>query len=144
MFFPQTNPQISSHNNRTIAKPATTNGYIIRQSSCPNQWDLYFSILVRPIAVTSKRAAGELSLPPYEQMTSGEIIVRYGEVFCRIPGCDYGRVPLSNTRALRTHLRTHGVMVARNTSGRISQGGQDAAVAWFEALFPENEPHDGD
>ncbi|KAG0152881.1 hypothetical protein PDIDSM_2458 [Penicillium digitatum] len=46
--------------------------------------------------------------------------------------------------ALRTHLRTHGVMVARNTSGRISQGGQDAAVAWFEALFPENEPHDGD
>ncbi|KAK4868026.1 hypothetical protein LT330_007685 [Penicillium expansum] len=65
-----------------------------------------------------KGAAGELSLPPYEQ------------------------IPISNTRALRNHLRNHGAMVARNPSGRISQGVQDAAVAWFQALFPENEPRD--
>ncbi|KAJ5490424.1 hypothetical protein N7453_011249 [Penicillium expansum] len=89
-----------------------------------------------------KGAAGELSLPPYEQAIDGSIIVRYGEVFCRIPGCEYGRIPLSNTRALRNHLRNHGAMVARNPSGRISQGVQDAAVAWFQALFPENEPRD--
>ncbi|KGO66973.1 hypothetical protein PITC_038530 [Penicillium italicum] len=89
-----------------------------------------------------KGAAGELSLPPYEETMDGEIIVRYGEVYCRIPGCEHQRIPLSNTRSLRTHLRSHGGTVARYPPGRISQGAQDMAIAWFQALFPEMEPRD--
>lgn len=36
-------------------------------------------------------------------------------------------------------IRKHGVMVARNPPGRISNGGQDVAVAWFRRLFAANE-----
>ncbi|KAJ6190264.1 hypothetical protein N7519_000285 [Penicillium mononematosum] len=84
-------------------------------------------------------AAGDLSLPPYQQTTSGDVIVHHGEVFCRMTNCEYRRVPLSTTSVLRSHIRKHGVMVARCPPGRISQGGQDVALAWFQALFAESE-----
>ncbi|KAJ5799276.1 uncharacterized protein N7518_001344 [Penicillium psychrosexuale] len=75
---------------------------------------------------------------------NGDVIVHYGEVFCRIPRCEYSRIPLSSTDSLRSHIQKHGVMVARNRPGRISQGSQDAVVVWFQALFSREKQHNVD
>ncbi|CAG8030910.1 unnamed protein product [Penicillium nalgiovense] len=73
--------------------------------------------------------------PTLEQTASEQVIVLNGEVFCRITNCEYCHVPPSTIG----DIRKHGVMVARNPPGRISNGGQDVAVAWFRRLFAANE-----
>ncbi|CRL19753.1 unnamed protein product [Penicillium camemberti] len=79
---------------------------------------------------------GEACLPRYEQNDNRERIVYHGEVFCRVPGCIHGRIPLANTTNLRAHLRRHGVLVARPASGRVSQGTAYAVAACTSSANP--------
>ncbi|KAJ6023691.1 hypothetical protein N7540_004488 [Penicillium herquei] len=50
------------------------------------------------------RAQIDLVYPSYKKNSDGEIIVTYGEVFCRVHDCKNGRSPLVSTSNLRSHL----------------------------------------
>ncbi|CAI7564399.1 unnamed protein product [Penicillium bialowiezense] len=68
----------------------------------------------------------------------------HGEVFCRVARCDNGQVPASATNNLRAHLRRHGLVLAKAPSGRLTQAHKDQAIAWYNALFDEEEEEGDD
>ncbi|KAE8388261.1 hypothetical protein BDV23DRAFT_185621 [Aspergillus alliaceus] len=81
--------------------------------------------------------AGQLELPEYDENEKGEIILYYGEVFCRVEDCDKANKRFSATNNLRTHLEKHISIdvVSGEKGGRASQKVIDEAVAWYKGLF---------
>ncbi|KGO77301.1 hypothetical protein PITC_092610 [Penicillium italicum] len=89
-----------------------------------------------------KTEARELKLPPYTTNPAGQAIVYHGEVFCRVPSCSYKHIAISATNNLRQHLLRHGVQLAANTAGRLTQAKKDAAIKWYNSLFKAEESDD--
>ncbi|KGO41242.1 hypothetical protein PEX1_071520 [Penicillium expansum] len=75
---------------------------------------------------------------------AGQAIVYHGEVFCRVPSCTHKHIAISATNNLRQHLIKHGLQLATNVAGRLTQAKKDAAIKWYNSLFKaeENDGHE--
>ncbi|KAF7590972.1 hypothetical protein BBP40_002166 [Aspergillus hancockii] len=73
--------------------------------------------------------AGRLKLPEYNETAAGEVIINYGEVFCRSPDCGKRRKRFSSTNNLKSHVRSHKSLEVdkEDKGGRVSQEEVDKA-----------------
>ncbi|KAJ5543387.1 hypothetical protein N7535_005815 [Penicillium sp. DV-2018c] len=79
--------------------------------------------------------SGALTLPAYES----KVIVRPGEVFCRVPECERGKKPFQKTVGLHEHLKMahseDGFAPVTMKAGTLDKATKDAARAFFNGLY---------
>ncbi|PYH92771.1 hypothetical protein BO71DRAFT_485163 [Aspergillus ellipticus CBS 707.79] len=83
---------------------------------------------------------GSLALPEYTFDDAGHFVIHYGELYCRIEGCNKKHHCFQSTNNLRTHIKSHfeekdDVLGKEDKGGRVSQKDQDAAIRWYKSLF---------
>ncbi|KAJ5789648.1 uncharacterized protein N7518_006659 [Penicillium psychrosexuale] len=91
-----------------------------------------------------KTEALELKLPPYMINSTGQIVVCHGKVFHHcVPSC--GHAPTSTIASLYQYTMRHGLQVATNGSGQLTQVQEDAAIQWYNSTQEaEEDDHDED
>lgn len=83
----------------------------------------------------SKRPPG---LPPYAYTARNQVILCAGELWCRyeISAGQYCPAEkFSSYPALKRHIRTHGLEVARGKPGALSSIRQMAVILWYNQLI---------